>query len=437
MILILFHFLCFFSFLFYSFIFILQINVPANLCFKFISFNAIQNKIKKYFMLYYLILTLQAVTEIPTDFGFDNSGNLKAKIQKRIIKQSDGIILRAGADGGSVITFTESYLHENFSFEFNFNLPVLEYPEKASIFFWFTETPVTDFDGKLASYHGILSEVTFIGKTVKLGLSAILDKVNDKNYQTFVAVDSVSPNLTENLKNVKVKVIITDKNLKIELYNDDILVYDKFKTTDEHFIAASKLGKYFSITTLYDAVPLSKHFILKNVKLLKRTESKDYDPEHSNMEINTMTTRDYNEIQHKDIDVKHLITEIDHLLVQLQQDIGRPSEYQIAPTLYEVLHNFHILKNKMTEFEEDIEKQAQNNLNVEELTNRLVYLQRRVNMMSTMLIGIDSYIEQFQSQQQAFAVRLISLCVIVVLLFIIFMLMQQPRRAQSFDEKLI
>ena len=194
------------------------------------------------------------------------------------------------------------------SITFKFNEPNLNSSEKAGIYLHYTKKKPTigEFKGGNGLFHGFIAGIEFTGKSVDL----VYIKNNGEDYtslEEFVTqTDSINPIRIKSIETITMKIISTSKNLKIELHNEDKLIYDNFKIFGVSDLGFNLSGKYLGITADYKNVSSGKAFKLKEAQLYKRIEKADYNIYKSYMSEAKPIIREKEEIHHYDTDVQQL-----------------------------------------------------------------------------------------------------------------------------------
>lgn len=247
-------------------------------------------------------------------------------MEHAIVKDS-GIQMRVSADRGSLIEFNNVNVVNEWSFEFMFKNLNLNYPEAAGIYLWYTDEKVKSghFNGIDGDFSGLMTGIEFLGR----GLEIVLGTNDGKeipHYTEDVVVlrDSVNPGRFRNVDNFRVKVISTEKNYKVEIYNDNELVYDNLRFIETPILGPRGGHKYFSISTQYHKVPMDKMFVLKNIQAYIRTENDAYDPYKIHSEQPSEVPRYGTDIEHPSKEVQHMISAVEHMMAYLKNILGIP-----------------------------------------------------------------------------------------------------------------
>jgi len=344
----------------------------------------------------FIIFTIRSTfTEEFTGIGFDDPNKIETSKFKRAIKRENGIEMRLSAEGGSLLTFKDPNPNDDWSFEFVINDIDLSFPQRAGIYLWYTdhELDLGLFHGSQGKFNGIMTGLEFIGKSPSIILSSNegdLDFSDKEEYDIMTSRDDINPERFRDLKDIKMKVISTARNFKIEIYNGDKLIYDSFRYLKADEIGDLKKGKHFSITTVYEKVPLEKHFILKSAKLYKRNEHDNYDPYTIHAPTIETKARYHTEVNHSDFEIKHLISNIEHFMKYIRNFVGEPAGFQVLRGIGDINDEIQMFSHKIEEIVENIKKnQDEPKGNVIELANKFDALEKRMNY-------IQSSVDQFQ-----------------------------------------
>ncbi|KAI5146634.1 hypothetical protein NEAUS05_0079 [Nematocida ausubeli] len=268
------------------------------------------------------------------------------------IKENNEWSLRNG-NSGSIVNFKNKNTQEDeWSLEITFKVPTLKYPEFAGIYAWYTEDPVRHggFKGAKGKFNGIVAGLEFIGKGVDIIVSVNHGETDYTELapDTIELKDSPDPNIFKDKNTLTLKIISTEKNFKIEIYDKDKnLIYDRVRYTQMAEISSRLSGKYFGLTTDY-AASVKNAFKLVSASLYKREEHPEYDPNAYNADINETIPRLPHEIDPTE-DMQHIISGIEHLTKYLRIVMGDPQGKPIADNVMYVkkVTNFmvaHILE---------------------------------------------------------------------------------------------
>ncbi|EJW02950.1 hypothetical protein EDEG_02662 [Edhazardia aedis USNM 41457] len=344
---------------------------------------------------YYFLHSLTSkVVEEPTNIGFGKDLELKTSTFKNAIKKADGIELRGSADGGSLITFSEKNTSDDWSFEFTINNPHLHFPENAGVYIWYTDDvpDAGDFNGVHNKFKGMMAGIEFLGKFIELSLASNDGELNAKDFEdTIVMKDSIDPKRFENIEEFRIKLISTNVNFKIEIYDGDKLVYDNLRYLNVSILGDLRKGKHFSITTTYEKVPLSKHITLSHARAYKRTELEGYDPLKIESEKPQKTVRMYDEVFHYNKNIQHLISNLENFAFFMRNVIGEPMGRNLLKGLSE-------MQKSLLDYHDELEKVVGEIENDVEPPMGIMDVQRKIDNAK---IHIDSMISNIYRLDQA------------------------------------
>lgn len=289
-------------------------------------------------MFFYFIYNLAQLTETETSLG---------KIDLIAARKTNkGIEMRTSADKSGIMKFGNRNPNKNWSFEFSFNDIDLEYPGRAGIYMWYTKEPVVqgDYLGINGKIDGFMAGIEFFGRRVQL-LIAANDGTHDLSDIEDIVVmrDSVHPERFRDMNGFRLKIISTEKNFKMEVYDGDKMVYDYLRFVKTKALGDRGEGKLFSISTDYGKhVPFEKRFIISDVKLYKREEGPDYDVDEVKAPNVSISSRYHDEIRHPNREIQHLIANLEHFMKYMESVLGTPMGSSVIQNSYDTA----ILANK-------------------------------------------------------------------------------------------
>ncbi|EPR79785.1 Threonyl-tRNA synthetase [Spraguea lophii 42_110] len=389
-------------------------------------------------MLFTLLTLIKSsiIENLVDDIRYSTHNDLKNLALKNVVINREDLIMKSLDGKDSIINFKTENKHENWSFEFVVNDINVAYPQKAGIFLWYTEKPV-NYGNKLfgtdGDFNGIMAGVEFLGRSME-----ILIAVNDgqdithlDSYDDIVVIkDSPNPERYRNISKLRIKIISTKQNFKIEIYDKDNLIYDNLRLYDSPLLKDRKSGKFFSLSSSYSKVSDEKKFILSAAKLYERNELEGYDTKHIHTEEIKHDPRYHDAINHPTLEVQHLISNVEHLMKYLNVVLGTPIGSSIVESSYNtklaVLKQENNIKNILTSVE-DIKKSTKlNSLSI--LSNKLSDIEERINKVNVGLIEVKRNIfslEQLMLQQFK---RITILLLIVLVILIVLPIIKLNRR---------
>lgn len=312
------------------------------------------------------IIVKDGVTETSIDeFNYiPNIYNDHIGVQNVIVKP-EKLILRSTIDESSMIRWEKRNSHDNWSFIFDFNELNLEAREIASLFLFYTkEKPVIGaFKGGPSKFHGFSVGLEFTGKSIELIYSNNED-IEYKNIDKYVTTnDSINPQRFLGVEKLKFKVICTDKNFKVELYENNELLYDNFRYFTKDHLQFAKGGGYISIFADYKHVSSGKAFELTSAQLYQRDESADYSTTKVNMKKLTPELKSKSTIKHPNIDIQDLIFKINAVITYTKAMIGELPETSIIKAEKELLKETEQISEKIGRIKgHNAKKHYRNNL---------------------------------------------------------------------------
>ncbi|KRH95317.1 putative Concanavalin A-like lectin/glucanase protein [Pseudoloma neurophilia] len=285
------------------------------------------------------VLIRSSVIEDPiSKLAFSSNEDLTKIGLENAIVQDDHIKMRVSADRGSLISFKEKNEAEEWSFEFKFDELQLKYPEFAGIYMWYTDERIKsgNIGGIDGNFTGIMTGIEFIGQGLKILIGGNLENKKIEKFDDIIQHrDTVSPARFKDVEEFRVKIISTNKNYKIEIYEKDKLLYDSLRFFDTSVLGDHGKGKYFGITTYYEKTSSQKSFILKDIKTFKRTENPDYDP----LKFDAVEAKDEprlgHEIDYNSKEVQHLISNVEHMMAYLKAILGKPGGSTVYQSAYD------------------------------------------------------------------------------------------------------
>ncbi|KAG0438428.1 hypothetical protein DMUE_3094 [Dictyocoela muelleri] len=345
-------------------------------------------------MFIYLIYISALLTETETSLGKMELIGTK--------KTNKGLELRVG-DKSGIIRFNNRNPNKNWSFEFSFNDIDLEYPSRAGIYMWYTKDPVVagDYLGINGKINGFMAGIEFFGKRVQLLIGANDGTHDLSDIEDIVVMrDSVHPERFRNIQNFRVKVISTEKNFKMEVYDGEKMVYDYLRFTKTSALGDRSEGKLFSISADYGKhVPFEKRFIVNNIKLYKRIEGDDYDVDEVKAPGVSITPRYHDEILYPNKEIQHLIANLEHFMTYMESVLGRPMGSSVIQNSYDtaVLANKQV--KKVGEIEtamKDMKNQIQRMVKLNE-NNRMNDIDQEILSLQRSLFEIKTMVKHFET----------------------------------------
>lgn len=333
-------------------------------------------------------VTINGVKETPID-GVNfipHIYNDHIGIQNVMVK-SEKLLMRSSVDESAMVRWEIKNHSKSWSFVFEFNELNLESRESASISLFYTkEKPmIGSFKGGPSIFHGFVVGLQFHGKNVEL-MYARNDGKDFSHIDDYATLtDSLSPQRFLDLETLKLKLICTDKNFKVEIYNQDKLLYDNFRHFTKDYLKHSKEENYFSIFADYRHTSSGKAFELRNAQLYHRDETADYSVTKSNMEEIKTKIRSLEEIKHPDSDVQSLLFKLSAVTGYIKAILGDLPETAIVKAEKELIREVEMLSEKQVKVKNGlIGKKGRG-----ELERRVNQLDMQFKKLSKMLSDIE------------------------------------------------
>lgn len=295
--------------------------------------------------------------------------------------------MRDGISNIAMLRWEKKNTEKNWAFTIEFNEPNLDSNEKAGIYLRYTEErPKTGlYKGGSSKFTGMVAGIEFGGKTANLIFTHNEGKEILGMEDFYTNSDSIKPSRLKGVSKLKMKIINTEKNIKIELYDEDRLIYDGFRPVIGKKLPIQGSGGYFGITTAYKEVSTSKIFHLKNAQLYSRLESEDYDPDIRQDTKQKILTREKYEINHPNVDVKDLIHKTEHLLAFIHKifgDVGSSLIERADEILEKELNTLNDKIKRYININRANENEATKSINVNRLEVKIKQLKRKINELN-------------------------------------------------------
>lgn len=370
-----------------------------------------------------LLLTKGAIVENLIDIGFSNLSELHSTDYKRATITKEGMELRSSADGGSLLNLPQTNPHDEWALEFTIDNINISFPQTAGIYLWYTNKPIDDgiFNGSSGIFTGLMIGLEFLGRNISLVLSTNdgthnYTELNEPDIMTYR--DSINPARFRNVKELRVKVISTSRNFKVEIYDKENLVYDSFRHISSDPLADLSKGKYFSITTEYDRVSHDKHILLRSIHLYERIEGEGYDHLAIKAPEPDTTPRFFDHIEHSNKEVQHLISLIEHTMKFTKEHIGKPSGSPVFQSLNDARHEIELFSKNIEELvtgyhakkegpNETVDVVVEKFKTVED---KMKYLQQSLDQVKSFLLHYDDK----QSNKSSWIMKLLIIGVVCI-----------------------
>lgn len=229
-----------------------------------------------------------------------------------VVKSDNGIVLRSEKGNGSLININQELIGDSWSIEFTMkNLPLRDL-EQAGLYLWYNDKPVEQgsYKGGPAIFNGFVTgiELSKDRADIVFAFNYGLD-FTQKELQT-MRYDHINPALIDHLDEFRIKVIHTERNFKIELYDTaGNLLSDTFRIHEPLVMNKGQEKKHFALTTVYKHCASDVFLELENLKILSREESEHYDIRAMQTEYNLYPrSRSDNELRRSVADAEHLLS---------------------------------------------------------------------------------------------------------------------------------
>jgi len=340
----------------------------------------------------YVRETVLPENRFSTDF---NSSNISLK---NSYIDSDKIVMRSSTDKGSLVQFNNKNEYKDFSFEYTINRPNLSYPETIGTYFWFTENQLKtgDFHGTDGEFHGMVAGIEMTGRNVHLVIGYNDGTVGlKKEHSDLLLRDNVNPDRFKDVDEIKIKIISTHKNFKIELYNQDgTLIYDKLRFVDKTALGDIDSYNYIALTSDIRKVSSEKEIYIKKIKISSRVEGSEYIPGKSFVNNIEKDPRSYNEIDHPSQEVQHLISNLEHFMSYIKLLLGDTNGTPINQAILELKIQTGTQIEKVEDLFKHLEemKQEMENNSLSNLTHKLASLDDQIHNLNRSLVDIRHHL---------------------------------------------
>lgn len=333
-------------------------------------------------MFIYISILLATFTEtVVNEFSFPLLG-IPTTISKNLQEHDSTYILRDKEGAGALLTFKDKNKSDEWSASFKFNVPSLKFSERAFITFWYTGQSLEA--GEFYGQHGTFEGIMF-GLELSHNSSEIILCLNDgRDYQNYEELAMREYLKIGNLYGVVTfKLVYTKKNMKLEIYSNDTLVYDSLRFYDTsvlHFVGSDKL---FSVTTKYHNVSFGSHFILRDFKLYNRAEHEDYDPRAIESKTKHMV----------DEEIEHSISNLEFFLGYLKYVIGKPTGTTITGALIQLNEEIVKEKAKIDELKDVFDPK---NVKLSGITQKIVEMDIQLQNMIRVMNELKYFLLDFE-----------------------------------------
>nr|XP_013180963.1 unnamed protein product [Papilio xuthus] len=254
-------------------------------------------------------------------------------------KVDDGLRLRQSNDKGGLVLFLQDNEYKEWSFSFTISEIDLHFPEQAGVYMWYTkyDQDMGTYRGGNGHFDGLMAGIEFKGMSPEIVYAMNNGKDLNEYEDHTIHRDSFDPLRLKDVKELTVKVIFTHKNFKVELYNQDKLLYDSFRYIDDHPFKTLDKFKRFSITSFYSNTSAEKAFILKRAQLYKRIESEKYDAERVHAIHEASLPIYEHEVHHPNKELRMFIAQFTHFIQYAKGVLGNVESPLITTKAKEII----------------------------------------------------------------------------------------------------
>lgn len=318
---------------------------------------------------------------------------------QNVLVKPDKLVLRSSIDESSMVRWDIPNTRDGWSFVVNFNELNLGSSESAGLYLFYTnEKPVIgDFKGANSVFHGCVAGIEFNGKGVDL-VYAKNDGLDYRSVDEYVTkVDSLNPRRFRNIEFLKLKVIATDKNFKVEIYDGDTIIYDNFRFFAKEDLENHKSSKYFGIFADYKNVSSGKAFEISSAQAFHREELGEYSVSRSYMSKTVPTVTNKNEISHPNTDVRDFIFKVNATTAHMRRLLGELPETILSHSEKELIKEMDALSEKL----ERLKSMHRNHITKSGVPSGLNELDLKIKKLSRSIGDIEYAIEDFSERASA------------------------------------
>lgn len=275
----------------------------------------------------------------------------------------------------SQLTFDKTNPENEWSFEFEINVPHLRYPQTSSIHAWYTDKLV---DGVIPKddFHGFVAGLEFVGRSVEVFV-AVRENSNEK-----VVRDYFEFGLIEDLEKIRIKVIHTSKNMKVEIYNDKDIIYDHLRLLDQKYFGVHTAGGHLTLIAHYVQVDKSDAFKVSLMSLNKRQETDKYDPHR--VEVLFVEGHDADKQE-----LRSVVADFEHFMKYIEMVFGDPQGSTMTRSVVGAKTDMSKLGKVLAQLDTLI--RSRQNLNTQELHNTLERLEVEIRNLQKEMMGMQVY----------------------------------------------
>lgn len=290
--------------------------------------------------------------------------------------------LWSSGDEKAHITFNHKNPERNWSFEFVTSVLRLRYPQSAAIYAWYTTDVFSGNIPRRETFQGFVAGIEFVGDSVEVMLS-IHENGKDKTVR-----DYLDSSVFNEFRDIRVKVIHTSKNMKVEIYHNSDLIYDHLRLLDQKYFGTHSEGGYLSMTATYAQVGEEDAFKVSRIKLYKREEDDSYNPYEETASTSTHNT-DREE-------VGHVLGSLEHFMRYIDILFGQPRGATVAKAIVNTRKDIKKMDAIIKKL--DIALRAQEKLKTKELHDAVAKLENKIRTLQREMANINFYSRQMKNK---------------------------------------
>ncbi|KAI4291335.1 hypothetical protein PAPHI01_0609 [Pancytospora philotis] len=304
---------------------------------------------------------------------------------QNVVEKNERLYMRSGLETHALMRWENPCATDNWAFSFAFNKPHLASDEIAGIYLRYTAEPqlIGNFKGGASVYDGLMLGFEMHGAVPSVAYAMNKGKDYDAAAaKKVVSYDEITPARLRDVEDLTFKIISTSKNLKVEVYGGDELIYDNFRVYTTGELGVNKAGGYFSIVANYAGVSSAKAFELRSAELFERAEGTDYATAKSHTKALSKRLRPIEDINHHDVDTTMLIHHGEAAIHSVKTLLGDLPDTKLIVMHGEVSQQLHALDAQLNRLEEALGKRAKSGLSSARLNAfdlRIKRIQRSVS----------------------------------------------------------
>lgn len=335
-----------------------------------------------------------------------------------IKKMENSLILRSNSGEGSIVNIKQETPTDNWSAEFMVKNLILRDVERAGIYLWYLDKPLEkgSYKGGSPIFNGFVTGVEFSKERADIVFAFNYGlNFDNKDIQT-TRYDHINPILIDHLDEFKIKIIRTQKNFKVEIYDDkNNLLADSFRIHDPMIMNEGIKEKIFTITTKYEHCPNEIFFDLKDLKILSREETDKYDV------VNIHTEHNQYPKNKSDEEIRFAIADINHFLSYLTIVLGSKAENSIVEMALAVKKKLRILRDSVDTLVETLNdsNNISNTTYEHTMQSKISELETISEELATKIENIKSKILKNDKKQKKFQADPIQWILVSCILFFI------------------